>query len=106
LNPADLNDGLVHIAIVALAVVVLVISFLAYLRMKNARYLFLTLAFTFLFLSQIVSLIEVLFLSNLYVVVPIFGIHLSHLFDLLTLLSFAAALIKGWNQPIRRPSRI
>ncbi len=42
------TDGLVHVLLVAFSVVVLFISLLAYANRRNYRYLFLSLAFTFL----------------------------------------------------------
>jgi uncharacterized membrane protein len=55
--------------------------------------MFLSLAFTFLTLSQIVELAETLFLSNELVYIPLTGIHLSHFLDFLMLSSFGMALL-------------
>lgn len=92
-----IDDGLVHIALVSLSIVLLVISLLAYSRRQNTRFLFLTLGFFFLFLSQVVSLCEVFLLSDYLVIIPVLGIHLSHFLDLLMLLSFVTAIARNWG---------
>lgn len=55
--------------------------------------MFLSLAFTFLALSQVVELVETLFLSNQLIFIPLTGIHLSHFLDFLILSSFSMALL-------------
>ncbi len=87
------TDGVVHVLLVAFSGLVLLISLLAYASRRDARYMFLSLAFTFLALSQVVELIETLFLSNQLVYIPLTGIHLSHFLDFLMLSSFSLALL-------------
>ncbi len=92
--PPDPSDEIMHILIVILSFTLVLIASLAYLRRRNRRYLFLTLAFVFLFASQFVTMLEVAVYSNYLMIIPSIGLHLSHLFDLLMLLSFAAALMR------------
>ena len=87
------TDAVIHVLLVAFSSLVLSISLLAYGERRNTRYLSLTLAFTFLTMSQIVELVETLFLSSQLVLIPDTGIHLSHFFDFLVLSSFGFALL-------------
>jgi len=87
------TDAVVHILLVAFSGLVLLISLLAYASRRDTRYMFLSLAFTFLALSQIVELIETLFLANQLLYIPLTGIHLSHFLDFLMLSSFSLALL-------------
>ena len=87
------TDAVVHALLVAFSGLVLLISLLAYASRRDTRYMLLSLAFTFLTLSQIVELIETLFLSNQLVYIPLTGIHLSHFLDFLMLSSFSLALL-------------
>jgi hypothetical protein len=87
------TDAVVHILLVAFSGLVLLISLLAYASRRDTRYMFLSLAFTFLALSQVVELIETLFLGNQLVYIPLTGIHLSHFLDFLMLSSFSLALL-------------
>ena len=89
----SLTDGLVHILLVAFSLLVLAISLLAYVSRRDTRYMFLSLAFVFLSLSQIVELVETVFLSSQLVFIPLTGIHLSHFLDFLMLSSFSLALL-------------
>ena len=90
------TDGFVHVLLVAFSAVVLLVSLLAYANRRNSRYLFLSLAFAFLTLSEIVGLIETLFLSNQLIFIPLTEIHLSHFLEFLMLSSFSLALlVKG-----------
>ncbi len=89
----SITDGLVHILLVAFSGLVLMVSLLAYASRRDTRYMFLSLAFTFLALSQIVELVETLFLSNQLIFIPLTGIHLSHFLDFLMLSSFSLALL-------------
>jgi hypothetical protein len=89
----SITDGLVHVLLVAFSGLVLTISLLAYGSRRDTRYMFLSLAFTFLTLSQIVELVETLFLSNELIFIPLTGIHLSHFLDFLMLSSFGLALM-------------
>lgn len=86
-----------HILIVALSIAVLSVSLLAYNRRRNRRYLYLTVGFLFIFLSQFATLFEVVFLSNALIIIPSIGLHLSHVFDFLTLIFFLLAL-SGYGQ--------
>jgi hypothetical protein len=88
----DLGETILHAAIVALAITVLTVSILAYFRRKTRRYLLLSIGFFFLFLSQLSSLLEVIFLSNTLIIIPSIGLHLSHVFDFLTLIFFMLAM--------------
>ena len=89
----SVTDELVHVLLVAFSGLVLVISLLAYASRRDTRYMFLSLAFTFLALGQLVELWEILFLSNELVLIPQTGIHLSHFLDFLMLSSFSLALL-------------
>jgi hypothetical protein len=89
----SITDGLVHILLVAFSGLVLMISLFAYASRRDTRYMFLSLAFTFLALSQVVELVETLFLSNQLVFIPLTEIHLSHFLDFLMLSSFSVALL-------------
>src|SRR5271166_725749 len=93
----DWGDAVMHILIVTLAVVVLVVSLLAYNRRRSRRYLFLSAGFFFIFMSQLATLLEVAFLSNALIIIPSIGLHLSHVFDFLTLIFFLLA-ISGYAQ--------
>jgi hypothetical protein len=83
----------VHVLLVAFSALVLFISLLAYARRRDSRYLSLSLAFAFLALSQVVELVETLFLSNQLIFIPPTGIHLSHFLDFLMLSSFSMSLL-------------
>src|SRR5438309_433108 len=96
----SVTDGLVHVLLVAFSGLVLMISLLAYASRRNSRYLFLSLAFTFLSLSQVVELAETLFLSNQLIFIPQTGIHLSHFLDFLMLSSFSLALLIRSGAPL------
>lgn len=87
------TDAIVHVLLVAFSFLVLLISLLAYASRRETRYMFLSLAFAFLALSQVVEFIETLFLSNQLVYIPVTGIHLSHFLDFLMLASFSLALL-------------
>jgi heme A synthase len=90
----NIDDSLMHVALVLFSVVVLLVSVLAYARKRNSRYLFLSFAFLFLLLSQAVTLVETIFLSNSLIIVPYAGVHLAHVFDFLMLFSFVAAITR------------
>jgi hypothetical protein len=99
----DWGDALMHILIVTLAIVVLGVSLLAYERRKSRRYLLLSFGFFFLFLSQFATLLEVVFLSNALIIIPSIGLHLSHVFDFLTLIFFLLAISGyGQNEPRKK----
>jgi hypothetical protein len=91
-----LGDGLMHVSLVVLSVTILLIALFAYSKKRNARYLFLSIAFFFLTLSQIVNLFESFF-SNKFIIIAPLGLHLSHLLDLLMLTSFGLALVRNWG---------
>jgi hypothetical protein len=90
----SLPEDLIHASLVGLSAIVLSISILAYLRRRGSRYLFLTLAFTFLTLGQIVDLAETLWLSGQLILLPLLEVHLSHFFDFLMLSCFGIALTR------------
>jgi hypothetical protein len=83
-----------HIILVTLSIAILAISLLAYMSKRNSRYLFLSMAFIFLTLGQLVDLVETLFMSSQLIVLPILQIHLSHFFEFLMLSSFGLAMAK------------
>jgi len=87
------TDAVVHVLLVAFSATVLLISLLAYSSRRDTRYMFLSLAFTFLALSQVVELVEILFLSNQLIFIPLTGIHMSHFLDFLMLSSLSIALL-------------
>jgi hypothetical protein len=97
-------DDVVHISVVALSLTVLSIAFLAYERKRNTRFLLLSFAFLFIAIGQIITLVETFFLAGALLMIPIVGIHLTHIFDFFTLLTFGLALVKDWSQ--RRPEVI
>jgi hypothetical protein len=98
------TDSIVHVLLVAFSFLVLIISILAYAERRGKRYLFLSLAFTFLAFSQIVELVESLFLSNQLILIPSTEIHLSHFLDFLMLSSFSVALLTRPGQKIGNAS--
>ena len=87
------TDAVVHVLLVTFSAVVLMISLLAYVSRRDTRYMLLSIAFTFLFLSQVLELVETIFLSNQLIYIPLTGIHLSHFLDFLMLSSFSLALL-------------
>jgi hypothetical protein len=87
------TDAVVHVLLVAFAAAVLLISLVAYTSRRDTRYMLLSIAFTFLSLSQVVELTETIFLSNQLIYIPLTGIHLSHFLDFLMLSSFSLALL-------------
>jgi hypothetical protein len=114
----DWGEAILHITIVALSITVLSVSVLAYFRRKTRRYLLLSIGFFFLFLTQFSSLLEVVFYSNALIIIPSIGLHLSHVFDFLTLIFFMLAMtgygagrmvrskiMNGGNDPIEYETR-
>ncbi|MGI0090409.1 MAG: hypothetical protein ACREBS_01745 [Nitrososphaerales archaeon] len=95
-SSADFPDDILHVTIVSLALFLVILAALVYLRKRNTRYLFLLIAFAFLFMSQTVTMLEVTLFSNAYLLIPYTGLHLSHLFDFLMILSFGLALVRSW----------
>lgn len=89
----SVSDDVIHFLLVAFSGLVLLISLSALSERRTIRYLFLSLAFTFLMLSQIVELVETLFFSNQLILIPVTGIHLSHFLDFLMLSSLSLALL-------------
>ncbi len=90
-------DDLMHVLIVILSVLVLSISVFAFRIRRNTRYLLLSIAFFFLAISQIVNFLEIFSASDSLFVIPYVGIHVAHLFDFLTLLTFGLALVRNWD---------
>ena len=114
----DWGEVILHITIVALSITVLSVSVLAYFRRKTRRYLLLSIGFFFLFLTQFSSLLEVVFYSNALIIIPSIGLHLSHVFDFLTLIFFMLAMtgygagrmvrskiMDGGNDPLKYENR-
>lgn len=87
-------DAWMHLVLMAFSALLLSISIRAYTRKPYSRYLFLVFAFLFLALSQGISFLESMFLSGGLILIPDIGLHLSHLFDLLMLVSFGVALTR------------
>jgi len=92
--PYFFTDDLIHILIVIMSFTVLGISFFGYLRRRNSRYFLLFLAFVFLTLSQTTTAIETFFLSDQLIIIPYMDVHVTHLFDFVTLLCFGFALTR------------
>jgi hypothetical protein len=88
----DLGEVILHLTIIALSITVLSVSIFAYFRRKTKRYLLLSIGFFFLFSTQLSSLLEVVFYSNALIIIPSIGLHLSHVFDFLTLIFFMLAM--------------
>jgi len=105
LSSVDWGDAVMHVVIVVLSIVVLTVSLLAYNRRRTRRYLFLSTGFFFIFMSQLATLFEVVFFSNALLIIPSIGLHLSHVFDFLTLLFFLLAL-SGYAQEGKRPRTV
>ena len=108
-NPSELSsssmnwgDAIMHVLIVALSIIVLTVSLLAYNRRRSRRYLFLSTGFFFIFMSQLATLLEVAFFSNALLIIPSIGLHLSHVFDFLTLIFFLLALTGYAHEGTRR----
>jgi len=96
---ASLGEGVIHTVLVATSIAVLLVSVKAYSVRGGLRYFALMIAFFFLMLSQSVQFVESYYVNG-FIFVPFLEVHLSHLFDLATLLSFAAALL------VRQENRI
>jgi hypothetical protein len=90
----NIGEDLIHTILVASSLVLVIIATRAYLKRHDSRYLFLLLAFIFLGLSQVATLLEALSLSG-PIFVPFLELHLSHLLDFLTLLSFTLSLTRN-----------
>ena len=90
----NIGEDLIHTILVGSSLALVAIAARAYTRKHDSRYLFLLLAFVFLGLSQIVTLLETLSLSS-PVFLPFLELHLSHLLDFLMLLSFTLALTRS-----------
>jgi hypothetical protein len=89
----SITDAIIHVLLVAFSALVFAISILARAEKRGRRHLLLTLAFGFLFLSQVVELVETLYLSNQLILIPFTEVHLSHFLDFLMLSSFSIALL-------------
>lgn len=100
----NVSDGMVHVLLVSFSALVFLISFRALLSRRDSRYLFLSFAFVFLFLSQVAELVETIFLSNQLIFIPLTGIHLSHFLDFLMLSSFSLALLVPRRVGLERAS--
>jgi hypothetical protein len=90
-------DNLMHVLVVALSLTVLGIALLAYERKRNMRFLLLSLAFFFIAIGEIVTFFETFFLSGALIMIPIVNIHLAHIFDFFTLVTFGLALMRDWG---------
>jgi hypothetical protein len=90
-----------HVLIVVLAMTVLLVSVLAFERTRSRRYMLLSVGFFFLFLSQLSTLLEVVFYSDALIIIPSIGLHLSHVFDFMTLIFFLLAITNLGQSPQR-----
>jgi hypothetical protein len=90
-------DDLMHVLVVVLSLTVLGIALMAYERKQNTRFLLLSLAFLFFAIGEIITLFETFFLSGVLIMIPIVNIHLAHIFDFFTLLTFGLALMRDWG---------
>lgn len=88
------GEDLIHTVLVASSVVLVTIAGRAYFKKSDPRYLFLLLAFVFLGVSQVVTLLEAIYVSG-PIFLPFLDLHLSHLLDFLMLLSFTISLTRG-----------
>ncbi|HZY47301.1 MAG TPA: hypothetical protein VFE96_05830 [Candidatus Bathyarchaeia archaeon] len=92
--PLNVGEDFIHSVLVMSSVVLVIIASRAYLRRHDSRYLFLLLAFVFLGISQVVTLLEALSVSG-PIFLPFIEVHLSHMLDFLMLLSFALSLTRS-----------
>lgn len=92
--PFNIGEDLIHTVLVASSFVLVIIATRAYLRRHDSRYLFLLLAFIFLGLSQVVTLLEAFSFSG-PIFMPFLELHLSHVLDFLMLLSFTLSLTRS-----------
>jgi hypothetical protein len=102
----NIGEDFIHTVLVTSSIVLVIIAGRAYGKKHDSRYLFLLLAFIFLGLSQVATLLEALSVSG-PIFIPFLELHLSHLLDVLMLLSFTLSLTRsidtGYNktEPIR-----
>lgn len=101
----NIGEDLIHTALVASSIVLVIIAGRAYFRKNDSRYLFLLLAFIFLGVSQVVTLLEAISVSG-PVFLPLLDLHLSHLLDFLMLLSFTLSLTRGVESKYDKPEPI
>ena len=90
----NIGEDLIHTVLVASSVVLVIIAGRAYVKKNDSRYLFLLLAFIFLGISQVVTLLEAISVSS-PIFLPFLDLHLSHALDFLMLLSFTLSLTRG-----------
>ena len=88
----NIQEAAVHTLTVALSFVILAISLDAFRKRGGRRYSFLAIGFMFLSISELIQFVESYTLDE-FILVPYIEIHLSHIFDLAMLASFAAALL-------------
>jgi hypothetical protein len=88
---ASPEEAVIHTLTVLLSLVVLGISIVAYRRRGGKRYMALSIAFLFLFASQLEQFAELYYL-NAFIYLPLVQVHVSHLFELAMLISFGLAL--------------
>jgi hypothetical protein len=101
----NIGEDLIHTILVGSSLALLIIAARVYARKRDSRYLFLLLAFVFLGLSQIVTLLETLFLSS-PMFLPFLELHVSHLLDFLMLLSFTLALTRSVERRYEKRERM
>ena len=104
LASALIDDDFMHIVLVGLSLALMGISVNGFRRRRNSRYLFLMLAFVFFSLDQVVALWQQLYLGDVLLSVPIMGLHVTHVFELLMGVSFVAALLLPSGLPRSLPT--
>ncbi len=93
-HPEMIYHIFVHIVSIIISTFVMVISFIAYIKSRNKKIFFMTLAF-----SVLVG-VEYLYLLNatdniVPLVIPKFNIEVSHIFLLIMVTFFGISIIKG-----------
>ena len=93
------DDDVMHIVLVGLSLALMGISVNGFRRRRNSRYFFLMLAFVFFSLDQIITLLQQLYLGDVLLSIPVIGLHVTHIFELLMGASFIAALLLPTGLP-------
>jgi protein-S-isoprenylcysteine O-methyltransferase Ste14 len=88
------DDDIMHIVLVALSLALMGISANGFRKRRNVRYFLLMLAFVFFSLGQAVALWQQLYLGDALLSVPVVGLHVTHLLELLMSLSLIGALLQ------------
>jgi len=88
----SIEEALIHTILVGASLAVLLVSVRAFMARGGGRYFALMVAFVFMTLSQVVDFVESYY-STGFIIFPVLDVHLSHLLDLVMILSFGAALL-------------